>query len=96
MRFMLTIRMSTEQANAAVRDGRVGPLLQRAMEQLRPEAAYFGPVDGLRTAYMVIDIDDASQIPAISEPFYQELGARIEFVPVMTAEELAKGIAALP
>ena len=95
MRFMLIVHMSTETANLAVREGRVRPLLQRVMEQLQPEAAYFGPGEGMRTAYLVVNIDDVSQIPAISEPFFQELGARIEFVPVMTAEDLAKGLEAL-
>ncbi len=95
MRFMLIVHMSTETANVAVREGRVGPLLQRVMEQLQPEAAYFGPGEGSRTAYLVVNIDDVSQIPAISEPFFQELGARIDFVPVMTPEDLAKGLAAL-
>ena len=96
MRVMLIVRMSTEGGNAAVREGRVGGVLQRAMEQLRPEAAYFGPMDGARTAFLVIDLDDPVRIPAISEPFFQELGARVDFVPVMTAEEVARGVAALP
>ncbi len=96
MRFMLIVRMSTEMANITVREGRVGDLLQRTMEQLQPEAAYFGPLDGMRTAFLVFNLDDPSKIPAISEPFYQELGARLDFIPVMTAEDLARGIAALP
>ncbi len=80
---------------AAVRDGRIGDALQRAMERLQPEAAYFGPMDGRRTAFLVIDLDDPSRIPAISEPFFQEMGASVDFIPVMTAEEVARGVAAL-
>ncbi len=95
MRFMLIVRTSTEVANATVREGRVGDLLQRSMELLQPEAAYFGPLDGMRSAFLVFDLDDPSKIPAISEPFYQELGARLDFIPVMTPEDLARGIAAL-
>ena len=95
MRVMLIVRMSTEVANAAVREGRVRELLPRVLERLRPEAAYFGPLDGVRTAFLVIDLDDPSRIPSISEPFFQELGARVDFVPVMTAEDLTKGLAAL-
>ncbi len=94
MRFMLIVRTSTEMANASVREGRIGDLLQRSMEQLQPEAAYFGPMDGLRTAFMVFNLDDPSRIPAISEPFFQELGARVDFIPVMTPEDLARGLAA--
>ncbi len=95
MRFMLVVHMSTEITNATVREGRAGDVLRRTLEQLQPEAAYFGPLDGRRTAFMVINLDDPSRIPAISEPLFQELGARIDFVPVMTAEELATGLAAL-
>jgi len=94
MRFMLIVRMSTEMANATVREGRVGDLLQRSMEQLQPEAAYFGPMDGMRTAFIVFNLDDPAKIPAISEPFFQELGARVDFIPVMTPEDLARGLAA--
>ena len=95
MRFMLIVRMSTEMANAPVREGRVGDLLRRSMEQLQPEAAYFGPMDGMRTAFVVFTLDDPSRIPAISEPFFQELGARVDFIPVMTPEDLTRGLAAL-
>lgn len=95
MRFMLVVRMSTEQGNVAVREGRIGDVLRRAMERLQPEAAYFGPMDGLRAAFLVVDLDDASRIPAVSEPFFLELGARVDFIPVMTAEEVGRGVAAL-
>ena len=57
-----------------MREGRIGDLLRRNMERLRPEAAYFGPADGRRTAFLVIDLEDPSQISAIFELFFQELG----------------------
>lgn len=96
MRFMLTARFNVEAGNDAVNNGRVGPLVQSVMEQLKPEAAYFGPIDGGRGCYLVINVEDPSQIPSISEPFFQNMHATVTFVPVMTAEELAKGVAALP
>ncbi len=95
MRVMLIAHMSTEVSNAGVRDGRMGELLQRTMQQLKPEAAYFGPHDGGRTAFVVFDLEDVSQIPAVSEPFFQELGARVDIIPVMTAEDVARGLAAM-
>ena len=95
MRFLIIAHMSTEVSNAAVRDGRIGTMLQDAMEQLKPEAAYFGPHEGGRSAFIVVNMDDVSQIPAMSEPFFQELGARVEFIPVMNAEDLIRGVAAL-
>ncbi len=96
MRFMLIARMSTEVSNASVREGRISDLMQRTMVQLQPEVAYFGPFDGGRTAFLVIDLDDPAKIPAISEPFFQELGARVDSFPVMTGEDLARGLQQLP
>jgi hypothetical protein len=95
MRFMLTARFGVEAGNEAVSNGRVGQLVQSAMEQLKPEAAYFGPIDGGRGCYLVINMEDPSQIPAITEPLFQNLHATVTFVPVMTAEDLAKGVASL-
>ena len=40
------------------------------MEELEPEAAYFCDVEGARGAYIVVEMDDASQIPAIAEPLF--------------------------
>ena len=95
MRFLLIAHMDVQQSNEAVRNGRIAQVLQETMQKLKPEVAYFGPGNGMRTAYLVVNIDDASQIPSISEPFFQEMGATVELIPVMTAEDLAKGIAAL-
>lgn len=95
MRFLLIAHMNVEKSNEAVRNGRIAQVLQETMQNLKPEAAYFGPGSGMRTAYLVIDIDDASKIPSITEPFFQEMGAAVELIPVMTAEDLAKGIALL-
>ncbi len=95
MRFMLIVRISTEGGNAAVREGRIGDVLQRSMDQLRPEAAYFGPLDGNRGCYLVVNFDDPSQIPSISETFFQNLHATVTFVRAMTPDELTKGVAAL-
>ncbi len=96
MRFMITVRFEVEAGNTAVSAGRVGPMIQSVMGHLKPEAAYFGPIDGGRGAFLVVNIDDVAQIPSISEPFFQNLGATVTFIPVMTAEDLAKGITMIP
>lgn len=39
---------------------------------------------------MVFDLrGDPAQIPVIAEPLFRELEAEVEFVPVMTPDELA-------
>ena len=49
-------------------------------------------MNGARGGYIVINMDDASEIPAKAEPFFQELGATVEFFPVMTPEDLRTGL----
>jgi hypothetical protein len=60
------------------------------LAEIKAEAAYFTTIDGQRGGYMVININDASEIPAIAEPFFLWLGADVEFFPVMRPEDLAK------
>ena len=52
MRMMLKVSMPTEASNAAFKDGSLGTALMGAVERLKPEAAYFFPEDGQRTAYV--------------------------------------------
>jgi hypothetical protein len=62
---------------------------------VKAEAAYFTTICGHRGGYVIVNMDDASQIPAIAEPFFMALKAEIEFYPVMTPEDLGKGGAAI-
>jgi hypothetical protein len=59
---------------------------------LHPEAAYFGPENGVRTAYVVFDLHDPSQLPALTEPLFSKLKATVEMFPVMNQEDLQKGL----
>jgi hypothetical protein len=54
------------------------------------EAAYFTPVDGNRGGYLVVNMDDSSQMPAIGEPLFSWLHASVETFPVMVPEDLQK------
>ena len=95
MRVLLKASMDTEKANEAIRNGTLGKLIQEAMEQIKPEAAYFTSENGQRTAYMVFDMQDSSQMPVISEPFFMNLGAKITYTPVMNYEDVQKGLSQL-
>jgi hypothetical protein len=57
---------------------------------LRPEAAYFTEEHGRRTALLVVNIDDASKLPALAEPFFLSFSADCRFRIVMSPEDLAK------
>lgn len=95
MRVMLRARLDTQISNEAIRNGTLPKLMQAVTEQLKPEAAYFGPSDGGRAATFVFDMQESSEMPGIAEPFFMELGAEIEIYPVMNAEDLGKGLASL-
>ena len=88
MRFMLTFRVPMDEGNAAIKDGSIGPTLQAIIDELKPEAAYFGPMEGARGGYLVVNFDDPSQLPAVAEPLFLALGATIQISPVFTPEEL--------
>jgi len=89
---MMKLQLDTEAASRAIADGSLPQLMQDTLERLRPEAAYFGPEDGVRTAFIVFDLEDPSQIPSISEPLFAKVRARIQMFPVMDREDLQKGL----
>jgi hypothetical protein len=91
MRFMLTVRIPPQEGNAAMKDGRFMSTFQSVMEELQPEAAYFTPMEGGRGGYIILNMEDASQIPAMTEPLFLGLGATVEFLqPVFTLEDVPK------
>ena len=92
MRMLLKIQMDVEAGNRAIKDGSFGQVLERVMGRIEPEAAYFTAVDGKRTGLIFFDLKQPSDIPAIAEPFFMTVGAAIEFLPAMTADDVQKGL----
>ncbi len=88
MRMLLKFSIDPENGDTLVKNGRMGETMASILEELRPEAAYFTDVDGTRGGYLVVNMDDASQIPAMTEPLLLELGATVHMQPVMTPEDL--------
>jgi hypothetical protein len=92
MRMLLKMQMDVEAGNRAIQDGSFGQMLERVMGQIKPEAAYFTAIDGRRTGLIFFDLQEPSDIPAIAEPFFMTVGASIELLPVMTQEDVQKGL----
>lgn len=90
MRFLLKITPDVETFNAAVKDGSGPQKMQAILAETKPEAAYFTEMNGYRTALLIVNMEDPSQIPAIGEPWFLQFGAMVEFHPVMLGEDLAK------
>ena len=90
MRFMLKVNIPVESGNAAAKAGTLGSTIQSILEEQKPEAAYFTDDRGQRTGFLFLQMQDASQIPAIAEPWFLAFNASLEFHPVMIPADLAK------
>jgi hypothetical protein len=90
MRFLCKFKMDVRAGNQMAKNGTLGSKIAAIVQEQKPEAIYFGLEDGRRTAFMIINLDDASQIPAIAEPWFLACEASIEAQPVMTPEDLQK------
>jgi hypothetical protein len=89
MRFLLKVNIPVESGNAAAKAGKLGETIQSILADLKPEAVYFTDSNGQRTGLIFLDMQDASQIPAIAEPWFLAFNASIEFHPVMIPDDLA-------
>jgi hypothetical protein len=94
MRFLVKVNIPVEAGNRAAKAGTLGTTIQTILADLKPEAVYFTDDHGQRTAFLFLDMQDASQIPAIAEPWFLAFNASIEIHPVMLPEDLAR--AAVP
>ncbi|MEU9188520.1 hypothetical protein AB0D14_29105 [Streptomyces sp. NPDC048484] len=95
MRVLLKATLDTDKANEAIRSGKMPELMKETLDHLKPEAAYFGPMGGRRTALLVIDMKDSSELPPAGEPFFTQFNAEVEITPVMNGEDLQKGLSQL-
>jgi hypothetical protein len=90
----MKVTMPVGTGAPSVKDGTIERVLGETSNRLRPEAAYFYPENGHRTAIMIFDLKSPSDLPAITEPLFTELNGTVEMYPVMNAEDLKKGLAA--
>ena len=88
MRFMLTFRVPMDEGNAGIKDGSLGQTLETIIDEIKPEAAYFGPIEGARGGYLVVNFDEPSQLASFAEPLFLGLGATIQMSRVFTPDEL--------
>ena len=85
---MLNVKFQTETFNAAVRDGTAGAKLMKIVDAIKPEAIYFVEQGRTRGATVVVDMPDASKLPALVEPWLLTFQAEIDIHPVMTLDDL--------
>ncbi len=92
MRFIIRAKIPTEAGNKMIQDPKFISTLEEYINKVKPEASYFFEADGNRVLAFVVNIDSADMIPAIAEPLFQGSDANVEIHPVMSLDDLKKGI----
>ena len=90
MRMMLKLSFPHEPFNAAVRNGTAGATIGKILEAIKPEAVYFTEYDGRRAATLIVNVNQASDIPSLAEPWFLKFQADCQFQIVMSPEDLQK------
>jgi hypothetical protein len=57
MRMLMIVKMPNTDFNDGVKNGSVGKVLERILEDCAAEAVYFTEVEGFRGAMMVVNVD---------------------------------------
>ncbi len=92
MCMMLRWTVPVERGNETIKDGTLPQTIEKLVEDLKPEAAYFWPENGERAGMMVFDMADPAEIPKVAEPLFMNLDAAVEFLPVMNADDLKRAL----
>jgi len=95
MRFLVKVNIPVEAGNNAAKAGKLSATIQSILADQKPEAVYFTDNNGQRTAFVFLEMQDASQIPAIAEPWFLALNASIEIHPVMVPDDLMRASAGI-
>ena len=66
---MITCRIPLEKGNESAKAASLHSTIHSIMEELKPEAACFSDIEDVSCGYIVVNIDDASQITTIVIPF---------------------------
>jgi Domain of unknown function (DUF3303) len=91
MRFILKVTLPADTFNKAVHDGTIGQKMGQILEETKPEAAYFTSMHGSRGGFLIINMNDTSEMPRFAEPWFLTFNADVEFLPVMTPQDLQRG-----
>ena len=90
MRVLMKVNIPVEAGNKAAREGTLGKTIQQILRAQQPEAAYFVAEDGQRCGYVIVNLESASKIPSLAEPWFLAFNAAVEFMPAMIPEDLQK------
>ncbi|MEO0796609.1 MAG: hypothetical protein AAFX93_15675 [Verrucomicrobiota bacterium] len=87
---ILTAKLDHDAFNELIKAGTAEATMKAVIENTKPEAVYFHCVDGLRTMTLIVDLQEAAQIPTICEPFFIKFGADVDFQPCAVPADFEK------
>ena len=92
MKFLVRLHMPTEHGNRMLQDPNFQNKLEDMLNQIKPEAVYFTPVEGERGIYMIVNLASADMLARTFEPLWQALNCKLDLTPVMELSDLKKGL----
>jgi len=88
MRCLMKVTIPVAEGNAAIADGSLASTMGTILADLKPEAVYFAGENGQRTAFLFVNMENSSQMPAMCEPWFLAFNAKVEIHPAMNLEDL--------
>jgi hypothetical protein len=70
MKMLLSVEFPPEPFNSLVRSGKVGEIIGRILESIKPETAYFSEKDGKRGGIFVVDVKHHRMCPSLRSPSF--------------------------
>jgi len=90
MRMMLLVECPVEPFNTLVRNGTAGQVMKSILDDIKPEAAYFGERDGKRGGVLIVDVAKPSDVPRLAEPWFLKFNADVQFRVCMLPQDLGE------
>jgi hypothetical protein len=70
MRFLIRTRIPAEPGNKMIQDPDFLKKLEEYINKVKPEAAYFMPIDGQRSMALIVNAERNDQLPAMIELYF--------------------------
>jgi hypothetical protein len=89
MKFIVEGSFPHEPFNSYVREGIIGEKIGETVQAINPEVIYFTDSGVGRGLLMIVDLEDASQAPHVTEPLMLTFNASVHYRVAMAPDELA-------
>ena len=89
MKLIVEASFPHEPFNSYVHDGSAGAKIGETLQAIHPEVIYFTDSGVGRGLMMIVEIDNASQAPHVTEPLMLTFNASVHYRLAMAPEELA-------